>query len=432
MNKSGGWLTFVIGFIILAVAIQVIKFAFLNILGIIGIIIAIVGIYFSINKKPTSGYYWPVVGIITGFLLTIFWFAFKEPLNTLAFLSVILLLYFIVTTVILAIRKNTKWKQFSLISTSFLVFMIILFSVAPELETNKSEVATTDIKSDQSPTEQTESNKTEDITKNNSEQQKEDNKSTNSSVTNNEDKETNAVATSQSNNKDSEKSSSNKKNRIPVTLTKTVDGDTIKVMYKGKEETVRYLLIDTPESKKPNTCVQPFAESAFNRNKQLVNSGNLTIEFEKSERDKYDRLLAYVFVNGISVQETLLKEGYARVAYIYEPPYKFLSQYEKAEDAARDNNLNIWSKPGLVSENGFNGCAPKTVAKKENTQNAGNNGGSNNSASTTSPPPASNGGNEFFANCTELRKKYPNGVPSSHPAYQAKMDRDKDNYACER
>jgi outer membrane biosynthesis protein TonB len=37
-----------------------------------------------------------------------------------------------------------------------------------------------------------------------------------------------------------------------------------------------------------------------------------------------------------------------------------------------------------------------------------------------------------FANCTELRKVYPNGVPSSHPAYQAKMDRDQDNYACER
>lgn len=37
-----------------------------------------------------------------------------------------------------------------------------------------------------------------------------------------------------------------------------------------------------------------------------------------------------------------------------------------------------------------------------------------------------------FANCTELRKVYPNGVPSSHPAYQAKMDRDHDNYACER
>ncbi len=45
---------------------------------------------------------------------------------------------------------------------------------------------------------------------------------------------------------------------------------------------------------------------------------------------------------------------------------------------------------------------------------------------------ASSGGSEIFANCTELRKKYPNGVASDHPAYQPKMDRDKDNFACER
>ena len=40
-------------------------------------------------------------------------------------------------------------------------------------------------------------------------------------------------------------------------------------------------------------------------------------------------------------------------------------------------------------------------------------------------------GAEFFANCTDLKKVYPNGVPAEHPAYQLKMDRDNDNYACE-
>ena len=43
----------------------------------------------------------------------------------------------------------------------------------------------------------------------------------------------------------------------------------------------------------------------------------------------------------------------------------------------------------------------------------------------------SSGGSEFFANCTDLRKVYPKGVPADHPAYQTKMDRDRDNYACE-
>ncbi|MFC9414070.1 excalibur calcium-binding domain-containing protein, partial [Bacillus velezensis] len=41
-------------------------------------------------------------------------------------------------------------------------------------------------------------------------------------------------------------------------------------------------------------------------------------------------------------------------------------------------------------------------------------------------------GTEHFANCTELRKKYPHGVPSTHPAYTSKMDRDNDNFACEK
>ncbi|WP_234882349.1 excalibur calcium-binding domain-containing protein, partial [Bacillus mycoides] len=42
------------------------------------------------------------------------------------------------------------------------------------------------------------------------------------------------------------------------------------------------------------------------------------------------------------------------------------------------------------------------------------------------------GASESFSNCTELRKKYPNGVPSSHPAYSATLDRDKDGFACEK
>src|SRR3954452_10798863 len=58
--------------------------------------------------------------------------------------------------------------------------------------------------------------------------------------------------------------------QLPITLVETVDGDTLKVGVNGKVETIRYLLIDTPESRKPGMCVQPFAKDAFNRNNQLV------------------------------------------------------------------------------------------------------------------------------------------------------------------
>lgn len=214
------------------------------------------------------------------------------------------------------------------------------------------------------------------------------------------------------------------KNTVPVTLVETVDGDTIKVNYKGKVETIRYLLIDTPEEKKPGTCVQPYAVDAYNRNKQLVNSGKLTLEFEKSRTDKYGRLLAYVFVDGKSVQETLLREGFARVAYIYEPPYKYLSNYQRAEQAAKKKRLNIWSKSGFATDRGFIGCVSPNAKAKATTSNPNPQTQTSSSAATE--------GSEIFANCTELRKKYPNGVPKGHPAYQPKMDRDKDDYACER
>lgn len=221
------------------------------------------------------------------------------------------------------------------------------------------------------------------------------------------------------------------KNQVPVKLSRVVDGDTIKVFYKGKEESVRYLLIDTPESKKPGECVQPYAEKASKRNEQLIKSGKLTLEFEKSQTDKYGRLLAYVFVDGKSVQETLIKEGLGRVAYIYEPPYKYLKQYEKAEELAKKKKANIWSKKGLVSSRGFNGCAnPKDEPKKEPVKQP-----QKAPAKQPAQKPATEPAKQktaYFQNCTELRKQYPNGVPKGHPAYQPKMDRDKDDYACER
>lgn len=242
-------------------------------------------------------------------------------------------------------------------------------------------------------------------------------------------------------NLESKNKSSNKKLET-VSLVKSIDGDTIKVKYKGKEETVRYLLIDTPETKKPNSCVQPYGKDASERNKELVSSGKLELEFDKGDRtDKYDRLLAYVYVDGKSVQESLLKEGLARVAYVYEPNTKYLDQYKEDENSAKSKQLAIWSKSGYVTDKGFNGCvtkktkpvkkskpAPKqsTTPKKPATTEE------NNSNTSNSTPALGSGGSEVFSNCTELRKKYPNGVPSSHPAYQSKMDRDHDNYACER
>jgi micrococcal nuclease len=131
----------------------------------------------------------------------------------------------------------------------------------------------------------------------------------------------------------------------------------MKVEVNGKVVTVRYLLIDTPESKKPGICVQPFAIEASQRNNQLIRNGRISIEFEQGiHRDAYGRLLAYVYADGQSVQEILLKEGFARVAYIMNPPYRNLSIYRKDEAVAKRNKAKIWSLPNYVTKWGFNGC----------------------------------------------------------------------------
>ncbi|MDN4608036.1 thermonuclease family protein [Sporosarcina highlanderae] len=222
---------------------------------------------------------------------------------------------------------------------------------------------------------------------------------------------------------------------IPVKLVKTIDGDTIKILYEGKEINVRYLLIDTPETSHPRLGKQPFGEEAKERNRQLVNSGALSIEFDVGERyDKYDRLLAYVYVDGKSVQETLLSEGLARVAYVYPPNTRHLSPFEEAQAVAKKKGLGIWSVENYATDSGFNSDAASSTNQTPAASGAATSKPAT-SKPTTSPNTTSgtsSGTSEFFQNCTELRKKYPNGVPKGHPAYQSKMDRDKDDFACEK
>ncbi|MEH6439603.1 thermonuclease family protein [Bacillus sp. JHAA] len=283
----------------------------------------------------------------------------------------------------------------------------------------------------------------------NAKETKKDNQSNDKS---NNDKDEKAENASKKDSSD-KKASDNKKKLVDVTLNRTVDGDTIKVNYKGEVKTVRYLLVDTPETKKPNSCIQPYGEDASARNKQLVNKGKLQLEFDKGDRtDKYGRMLAYVYVDGKSVQETLLKEGLARVAYVYEPNTKYLDTYKKDEQVAKDKDLKIWGKNGYTTDKGFNGCVTKpkksvSVSKpvqksvtthqskthKSNSSSShSNNSASSSSSNSTQATSPSTGGTEYFANCTELRKKYPHGVPSTHPAYSSRMDRDHDNFACEK
>ncbi|PIC64284.1 thermonuclease [Sporosarcina sp. P13] len=197
---------------------------------------------------------------------------------------------------------------------------------------------------------------------------------------------------------------------IPVELVKTIDGDTIKIMYEGKEVNVRYLLIDTPETNHPRLGKQPFGQKAKVRNQELMQKGQLEIEFDIGDKyDKYGRLLAYIYIDGKSVQEQLLKEGLARVAYVYPPNTRHVDAFKKAEAEGKKSGIGIWTLEDYATDRGFDSDKYPNESVKQLVS----------------------GKVESFKNCTELRKKYPEGVKKGHPAYAEHMDRNQDGRACE-
>ncbi|MCA1031838.1 thermonuclease family protein [Bacillus timonensis] len=158
---------------------------------------------------------------------------------------------------------------------------------------------------------------------------------------------------------------SNSENTVPVI--KIIDGDTIKVDLNGKEESVRFLLIDTPETNHPRmNGPQPFGLEAKKFTANFFSKGKAELELDVSERDKYGRILAYVYVDGVSIQEALLKEGLARVAYIYPPNTRYVEKYQQLQKEAQKLGIGIWSIENYASEEGFNSNNKESLNSAKN------------------------------------------------------------------
>ena len=128
-----------------------------------------------------------------------------------------------------------------------------------------------------------------------------------------------------------------------VQLSKCTDGDTAHFMIDGKDKTVRFLAVDTPETKKPNTPVQPYGKEASNYTCSLLEDADeIRLEFEDEKTDKYGRYLAWIFVDDELLQEKLIQKGYAKVAYLYDD-YKYTDKLQKAEKKAKAERIGIWS-----------------------------------------------------------------------------------------
>jgi micrococcal nuclease len=121
---------------------------------------------------------------------------------------------------------------------------------------------------------------------------------------------------------------------------RVVDGDTI-LLENGQK--VRYIGINTPESVDPRRPVQCFGKEASKRNKELVEGKIVRLEKDIEDKDKYGRLLRYVFLpNGAFINYELVKQGYASV-YTFPPNVKYVNKFRQAQNIAKENNLGLWS-----------------------------------------------------------------------------------------
>jgi micrococcal nuclease len=221
--------------------------------------------------------------------------------------------------------------------------------------------------------------------------------------------------------------------RIPAKVTRVVDGDTMKVSFteggKVKEETIRLLLVDTPESVDPEKPVQPFALDASNYAKTMLTGKDVQLELDVSERDKYGRLLCYLYIGDNMFNELLLENGYARVAYIYPPNVKYVDQFREIQKKAQQKALNIWSVENYAQEDGYHEGVVKggaTASAKSTTTATPKPVTTSKPTTTTTSKPS-----VIYNSCKEANAAGAYSIKKGEPGYSTKLDGDRDGVACE-
>lgn len=126
---------------------------------------------------------------------------------------------------------------------------------------------------------------------------------------------------------------------------RVIDGDTIVVEINSKKEKIRLIGINTPESVDSRRPVECFGVEASQKAKEILTGKNVGLETDSAvdERDKYGRLLRYLFLeDGTNFNKMMINEGYA-YEYTYDLPYKYQSEFRQAEKEARENKKGLWA-----------------------------------------------------------------------------------------
>jgi micrococcal nuclease len=127
-----------------------------------------------------------------------------------------------------------------------------------------------------------------------------------------------------------------------VQVLKVVDGDTIRVRFvSGAVGPVRYIGIDTPETEPRAGRPTCFAQEAKRENERLVGGRRVRLGFDADRKDRYDRLLAYVYAGDTMVNEALVAGGFAR-PLVVEPNVHFAERFADQAERAKAANRGLW------------------------------------------------------------------------------------------
>lgn len=144
--------------------------------------------------------------------------------------------------------------------------------------------------------------------------------------------------------------------KFKVTLDKCIDGDTARFFINGESRTVRFLSINAPEIAHDDVEEEYYGyESSLYTCKLLSRASIIKLQYDpKSDKvDKYDRVLAWVYVDDVLLQKELVSGGYAEVKYVYDD-YLYSNELKELESIAKEKKLGMWSEVSVKNENGFN------------------------------------------------------------------------------
>jgi micrococcal nuclease len=119
---------------------------------------------------------------------------------------------------------------------------------------------------------------------------------------------------------------------------KVIDGDTIRVAGLGK---IRYIGMDAPEIKHAGRAAEPYGYEAFEANQQLVQGKRVKIELDAGKRDRYGRVLAYVYCGSVFINAYLVEAGYAYAVKV-KPNVRYWNLFSRLQQEAARAGRGLW------------------------------------------------------------------------------------------